>query len=48
MDDFAQSEADAQLLVVKFSDDELERAAISDLPQAVSTAFCSQWWLCPF
>jgi hypothetical protein len=46
MDDFTQSEADAQLLMVKCSDDELERAA-SDQQQAVTWQYCSQWWICP-
>ena len=41
------AEADTQLLAVNISDDELERAAASDRPQAVNTAFCTQWWICP-
>jgi len=36
------AEADARLLAVNISDDELERAAASDRPQAVNTAFCTQ------
>jgi hypothetical protein len=48
MDDFIQSEADALLLMVNFSDDEVERAAATEHAQGVATAFCSQWWLCPF
>jgi hypothetical protein len=36
MDDFTQSEADAHLLMVKFSDDELERA--SDQQQSSNLA----------
>jgi len=40
------TEADAQLLAVKVSDEELERAA-SDTAQA-STFHCTQYWLCPF
>jgi hypothetical protein len=33
------------LLMVKFSDDELERA--SDQQQGVTWQYCSQWWICP-
>ena len=36
------AEADARLLAVNISDDELERAAASDRPQAVNTAFGTQ------
>ena len=36
------AEADTQLLAINISDDELERAAASDRPQAVNTAFCTQ------
>jgi hypothetical protein len=41
------AEADARLLAVNISDDELERTAATDRPQAVNTAFCTQWWICP-
>jgi len=44
--DYAQSEADAHMLMASFSDDELERAA-SDIAQA-ATFHCTQYWLCPF
>jgi len=43
----APAEADTQFQIFDVSDDELERAA-NDQQKAVSTAFCSQWWLCPF
>jgi len=36
------------LMVANFSDDELERAAATDRPEAVATGYCSQWWMCPF
>ena len=38
---------DAQLMVANFSDEELERAAESGRSQALNTAFCTQWWICP-
>ena len=40
--EYAAAQADAQLSAVNISDDELERAAASDRPQAVNTAFCTQ------
>jgi hypothetical protein len=43
-----QAETDRQLLATNFPDDELERAAATDRRQAVSTAYCTQWWMCPF
>jgi len=39
---------DERLMVANFSDDEVERAAATEHAQGVGTAFCSQWWLCPF
>ena len=39
---YVRPEADPQWPAVNFSDDELERAAASDRPQAVNTAFCTQ------
>jgi hypothetical protein len=44
----AQAEADPQSLMFDISDDELERVATADHAHAANTAFCSQWWLCPF
>jgi hypothetical protein len=41
------TEADAQLLAVDVSDEELERAGAGEWSQAVNTAFCTQWWVCP-
>ena len=38
---------DATLMAANFSDEELERAAENDRPQALNTAFCTQWWICP-
>ena len=46
--DYTKAEADAQFLTVEVSDDELERTAASDQRQVVNTAFCTQWWICPF
>jgi len=45
--EYAVAEADAQLLVVNVSDDELERAA-SDQGQAITMAYCTNGWSCPF
>jgi hypothetical protein len=44
----APAEAHTQFQIFDVSDDELERAGANDQQKAVSTAFCSQWWLCPF
>jgi hypothetical protein len=44
----AQAEADMQFLISDVSDNELERASATDPAQAVNTAFCTQWWICPF
>ena len=43
--EYAAAEADTQFLIADFSDDELERAGECD--QALNTAFCTQWWICP-
>jgi len=43
-----QADADPQFLTGSFPDDELERAAASERGQAVNTAYCTQWWICPF
>jgi hypothetical protein len=38
---------DAQFPIVDISDDALERMAAGDQINAVNTAFCTQWWVCP-
>ena len=43
----AATGADAQLLAVTVSDNELERTAATEHRQFVNTAFCTQWWICP-
>jgi hypothetical protein len=47
VNEYAATQADARLLAVNISDDELERAAASDRPQVVTWQYCSQWWICP-
>jgi len=43
------TEADAQLLAVDVSDDELERAAAaSNNGRGLTLAYCTQDWICPF
>ena len=46
--DCCEAQADTQILIVDGSDDALERAAGSDRGQAVNTAYCTQYWVCPF
>lgn len=43
-----EAQADTQILIVDVSDDALERAAASDRGQAVTTVYCTQYWVCPF
>ena len=40
--------ADALFQIFDVADEEVERAAAGDRPQAVNTAYCTQWWMCPF
>jgi len=46
--DYAQAGADGQFPTFDVADDDLERAAASDRGQAVNTAYCTQYWICPF
>jgi len=39
---------DALFQIFDVADEEVERAAAGDRPQAVNTAYCTQWWMCPF
>ena len=45
--EYAAAQADTQCPTVKFSDDELERAA-GEQWQAVTWEYCTQYWVCPF
>ena len=45
--EYSAAQADPQFPMPDVSDDELERVATSDRGQAVNTAFCTQWWVCP-
>jgi hypothetical protein len=41
-------EADPQILTAHVSDEALERAAGRDGGQALTTVYCTQYWVCPF